>query len=469
MSWDLAATAFVGSAMGGGALVGMVVRRVLRGRRGGALSVVVVPGLGALAVAACDVARPTVGLWDALAFGAFLGIGALVAAHRAFGDGRRLALLLASVALSLGCAEVVAWRVLPMPPDFAVASRRTLFIDPVAAGDFAMVKGDDDAQPFYELSSELACHVVYDERVTAALEIDTPLRVAPRPAARATVLPGGDSVLFGFGVEPEARCTSLLELADPTVAQLNAGIQATAPEKLKKAAIVENKIMRAMRPLLASKRSASIETLLDAVVFHLAVNDLADIDTTPLPCAGYQTLLSYPPHGPPVLRHPTPSRMESAHGVTWLLVQSPPPYVLQALLPGSMLASWTSWGLLRAGMALGFTGSEPTREKVAHLAAILRAARDETRARGAAIAVQVYGERAGDAPAGASAEGTELMVRIAEREGVPVLDARPALAACRASGQQPFLDRVHLSLVGHRATAAWMRGALTGLLAPTPR
>ncbi len=452
MSWDLAATAFVGSAMGGGALVGMVVRRVLRGRRGGALSVVVVPGLGALAVAACDVARPTVGLWDALAFGAFLGIGALVAAHRAFGDGRRLALLLASVALSLGCAEVVAWRVLPMPPDFAVASRRTLFIDPVAAGDFAMVKGDDDAQPFYELSSELACHVVYDERVTAALEIDTPLRVAPRPAARATVLHVGDSVLFGFGVEPEARFTSLLELADPTVAQLNAGIQATAPEVY----------LAVLRRWLAHQH-------VDAVVFHLAVNDLADIDTTPLPCAGYQTLLSYPPHGPPVLRHPTPSRMESAHGVTWLLVQSPPPYVLQALLPGSMLASWTSWGLLRAGMALGFTGSEPTRVKVAHLAAILRAARDETRARGAAFAVQVYGERAGDAPAGASAEGTELMVRIAEREGVPVLDARPALAACRASGQQPFLDRVHLSLVGHRATAAWMRGALTGLLAPTPR
>jgi hypothetical protein len=39
LSWDVTATAFVGSAVGGGALVGMVVRRVLQGRRGGALSV----------------------------------------------------------------------------------------------------------------------------------------------------------------------------------------------------------------------------------------------------------------------------------------------------------------------------------------------------------------------------------------------------------------------------------------------
>ena len=37
---------------------------------------------------------------------------------------------------------------------------------------------------------------------------------------------------------------------------------ATAAEKLKNASTVDNKMMRAMRPMLASKRSASSETLL---------------------------------------------------------------------------------------------------------------------------------------------------------------------------------------------------------------
>jgi lysophospholipase L1-like esterase len=61
------------------------------------------------------------------------------------------------------------------------------------------------------------------------------------------------------------------------------------------------------------------------------------------------------------------------------------------------------------------------------------------------------------------------LVSLAEREGVPVLDLLPVLAARRAS--QPFLDASHLSEAGHAAVAEALAGFLVerGLVPPPMR
>src|SRR5262249_35126211 len=152
-----------------------------------------------------------------------------------------------------------------------------------------------------------------------------------------------------------------------------------------------------------------------AVVMHLTGNDFWDVDDARYPCSDWMPLLVYEPSGIR-LRFPNrqPDDLES-NRLSWLVHNSPPPYLPRASVPVSSFAAHLAAAWVDLARRLGHTPAEASDTvREAHLAAILRAARDELSARHVPLVVDSFRDRrlveSGARPTGAE----ETMKQIAE-------------------------------------------------------
>ncbi len=417
-----------------GALAGVIVRRV-RGRRlrgaGAAIVAVVVPA------ALCIVAMPrSVGIWDAVGEGLLGGVGFLWSVHAALEGRSTRALAMGATVVWLLVFEGAVRLLLPPPPGF-VPPLQVRF---VRTSGHRMGLGSG--------GQEAVCNAVYgagwstgtDE--TVGLPWDHP---APPGYAR-RVLHLGDSMTVGARGPRSEAFPALLQAADPRTLHVNGAAPAIGPDGY-----------------LVLMRQWTQRIDFDLAVMSLfAGNDLDDIDK-PYPCCAWQPILTY--DGPrPELRCPVPTPLEVAMQLPAYVAQSPPPYLLRVASAVSAGAAYGAATFAHWGQSTGNEVVEPDRlDKRAHLAVILRAARDELAERGTALVVVVLPVRAAlEGRDRTSMADGQTMREIAESLGIPVLDAwEPLQSAVRDRGSAPlFADVIHFDPAGHAVVAAWLRERL---------
>lgn len=106
------------------------------------------------------------------------------------------------------------------------------------------------------LTTGLACASIYGSDVDIVPPIDLASDPVQGEDVRRRVLHVGDSFVFGFGVRPSERFTSRLDGLEPRTSNLNAGVEATAPDVY----------LAVVRRWIALRR-------VDAVVMYLTFND----------------------------------------------------------------------------------------------------------------------------------------------------------------------------------------------------
>jgi hypothetical protein len=435
--------------LGGGALLGAAWRPSRRPPpRLAAAALVVAPPLAA---ALLDLRYELVGIWDALAVGALLGLGLVVGLYR-LAKTRTLALAATSLGGSLVLAELASRLLLPAPPAFPSAGGPSLLM--------ANAVGAARQTGFaWTEAGAAACQALYGGAGGAEARLPAALQTSwrPREDARAHVLHLGDSMVAGVGSE---RFTDELNRIEPDVEHVNAAIPGTGPD-----------VYLSLARLLGERHAFS------AVVMHLTPNDWGDLDAPRYPCTGGQPLLRYGPLGTPLRRDPVAAPRDGQRDPWWLWQNSPPPYVLRSFVDVSAFAAHLAAAWIGVGLRLGLTPTAAGDDAIraAHLSAILRAARDEERARGIALVVNVFRERDALEAGRPAPNGTvERMKGLAEELGIAVLDTWDPLLAAEQHGVQPFLGSTdpHFNATGHAIVAEWLHQQLPhalGLTAQSPR
>jgi hypothetical protein len=429
--------------LGTGLFLGKALRRLLSQRRKGALfaiAAVVVPALSALLV---DARIQLIGAWDALYVGVAAGAGLLLALHRAVADAKNLALLLGSCIVGVFALEVASRLILPPPPAFPSAEAPTLFLS-----ELLRFK---PGRTFSTTQAGLAvCDALYGDDRPTAQDPGTafPATWNPRSDAREHILHLGDSMVFGSG---HARFTDRLNELEPLVEHVNAAIAGTGPDVY----------LALLRRFLAQHRFT-------AVVMHLTPNDYGDVDQRQYSCSGWLPLLMYGPSGTR-LRFPTPRSPQDESRLAWLMQNSPPPYILRAAVGFSSSAAHLSAALVHTGRRLGYMyGDEDDRVREAHLAAILRDARDELQARHIPFVVDILRDR-GAVEAGTPTQDgwDDKLEQIAKDVGIVTMDTWEPLVAAARRGENVYMSKQdpHFNYAGHVLIAAWLHEELRAALA----
>lgn len=425
-----------------GLLIGWAIRRLLGARRSGILWALVLILVPAGVVVALLPSMPVVGLWDGLAEGLLLGVGVVLGGHRVGAEGGRLALAAAIAVVSLAVLEIAVRLLLPPPPAFPSGRPHLLLADSIRAGGAW--------QGWDMRSREIACSVIYGDQYTSLLDlseqrdVQRPATYAARPNARRRVLHVGDSLAFGFGVERPDTFVSGLQRLEPDVEHVNASMPGIAPDAY-----------------LALLWAWTARERFDEVVRYLFTdNDLRDLDG-PYPCCDFEPLLAYADGGV-ALRCPT---ARSAHlgraGWEWLRRNSPPPFLLRAILDDSRVAAYLSALLVEAGQRYSLTARATPEEQGRHLGAILAAAREHLRPTATVLTVVVLPGRGWiDGTNPRSAE-REQMLALARQADLPILDPGPMLHEAARRGQELFLgpperNDPHFDPTGHRLLAEWL-------------
>lgn len=433
-----------------GALAGGALRRLRRKRLAGsaaAAACVVVPALAAVAL---GVRWPVVGIWDAALVGLTAGVGLVFAAHRALAGWQEKLVALAALVLCLLGLEAATRALLPRPPAFPVGATPHL-------GLADALRADARAAPSEARNKDIVCQVVYGDGYPGLYDgpgdprLVLPARYRPRAGATRRVLHVGDSMVFGFGVA--ARDTFVAELGrlEPGVEHTNGGVPALAPDGY----------LALTRAWLAAARP-------DAVVIYLFEgNDLRDLDG-PYPCCGFRPLVDDERPGAP-LTCPTAVVPDLGRaGWTWLRYNSPPPYLVRALVDHSVAAAWVGAALITAGQAHSAGGGGSPATQLRHLSTIVAAARDELAARGVALSVVVLPMRGWVEARDARPHPAPEMAAAVRALGVPVLDASDVLREPARHGEHLFVgdgSDVHLNSAGHALVARWLHAMLA---APPP-
>ena len=364
-----------------------------------------------------------IGFWDLLLAALSLGGGLALGVARPFSRlGRRTAVLACAAAL-LGLVVLEAGsRLLPPVPYSFYPPWKVAFRIPTNQG----------VPPYPTIQTD----ALYP-RVDPAFMVT---RTAVAEGARRTVLHVGDSMVHGTTLGLQHTFPSLLTALDPGTAHLNAGVPGTGPDYYYQ--LVFNWLEHMQ---------------VELVVVHLfAGGDLADMDRPYVFCRN-GPLLDYPAEGPrPRCPAPDPGGMESLS--RWF---SPAPYLFRVAADCSAAARHLSALLYRlpGTWNLRLRG----RRQAAHLEQLLRSLAARLNQRGVGLLVVVLPHRLAleEGGKGRRRRSTEL-VDIAERAGVPVLDAYSPLAAgAKEHGvEHLFLPEVpgdvHFSAVGHRLLAQWL-------------
>ncbi len=435
--------ALVAVPIGLGALVGWVIRRVLRRRLGGFVAAIACVGVPAAGAFGLVTHFPVIGLWDAGIEGLLFGLGALWSAHRALAESRNLLLLAGSLSVSLLGLELGARLTLPPPPAFPTRGGPHLLLAEALRGDLTH-------QPWDTLSKEIVCSIVYGDQYPGVFapgavrrdDIVTPGEFTPRQDARRRVLHLGDSMAFGFGLTRDETFTAGLERLEPGVQHINAAIPGTAPDAY--FAVLLQWI--AAQPI-------------DLVVMHIYEgNDLDGLDSRH-PCCDWQSLLAYGAAGA-AMRCSTPTAPDLGRaGFTWLRYHNPPPYLVRALVGTSSAAAY-----LGAAMTLDpyLLVDQPMSTRLKHLELILGSARDALAARHIPFVVDVLPTRSWLEDQKTWQHYGPAILEVARLVDVPALDPSVPLRDAVVHGQRLFFDNgdIHFNAAGHRVLATWLHDRL---------
>lgn len=429
--------------VGIGLVLGATARRVLARRRQGASFAIAAICLPALCALLVDARLQLVGAWDALYVGGAAGVGLLLALHRSFSDPKNLALLCGSCVVGAFALEAGSRLILPPPPAFPSTEAPTLLLPDLSRFT--------PGRTFSPTQAGLAvCDAIYGDDQPTAQDPGTafPATWRPRAGAREHILHLGDSMVFGSG---QARFTDRLNELEPTVEHVNAAIAGTGPDVY----------LAMLRRFLAAHRFT-------AVVMHLTPNDYGDVDQRQYPCSGWQPLLSYGSSGTH-LRFPTARARHDETRLGWLMQNSPPPYVLRAAVGFSSSAAHLAAAFVYAGRRLGsMYGDEDDGVREAHLATILRDARDELQARDVPFVVDVLRDRNAVEAGTPTQDGwDDKLKRLAQDAGIVTIDTWEPLVAAARRGENVYMSRQdpHFNAVGHALIAAWLHEELRSALA----
>jgi hypothetical protein len=165
-------------------------------------------------------------------------------------------------------------------------------------------------------------------------------------------------------------------------------------------------------------------------------NDLDGLDER-YPCCEWQSLLVYPAEGP-MLRCPNGPRVDFENaGFWWILYNSPPPYILRALIPYSHAAAHVAAAILNQFVMINSIDSDATPEQHRlHLEAILRAAHDELAEKGIGLAVVAIPTRSW--VENQANKNFPDLIAMSRRLGIPCLDLSDPLRAAAAEGRSPL-------------------------------
>ena len=429
-----------------GQLMGWVIRRLLGARRSGILWALVLILVPAGALIAVLPSMPIVGLWDGMVEGLLLGVGVLLGAHRVgAGGGGRIGLAAAVAVVALAVLEIAVRLLLPPPPAFPIGQPHLLLADSIRAGGAW--------QGWDMRSREIACSVIYGDQYASMLDlsdqrdVQRPATHAPRADARRRVLHVGDSLAFGFGVDPSDTFVSALQRLEPEVEHVNGSMPGIAPDAY-----------------LALVQAWTARQRFDAVVLYLFTdNDLRDLDG-PYPCCDFEPLLAYADGGV-ALRCPTARSAQLGRaGWEWLRRNSPPPFLLRAILDESRVAAYVSALMVEAGQRYSLTAGSTPEEQGRHLGAILGAARDHLRPTATSLAVVVLPGRGWIDGSNPRSAEREQMLTLARQADLPTLDPGPMLRTAAAAGTSLFIgpperNDPHFNPIGHRLMAEWLHGA----------
>lgn len=422
-----------------GTVVGAPARWLLGRRCRGGLPAVTFLLVPSLLLFVLNNVLQLVGVWDALCMGWLAGCGFLLVLHRACADRRNVVLAIAACLVALVAAEGASRQFLPRPPAFPSATGPSLLI--AEALQTARSTGMATTQAGLD-----ACQAIYGkdaaQRPPASLEL--PAAWKPRADARQRVLHLGDSMVFGYN---EERFTDQLGRLEPEAQHVNASIPGTGPDVY-----------------LALLRRYTDLGDFTVVVMHLTPNDFTDLDQPHYPCSGGASLLVYDGATAPRLRFERPYPWDQEQGALWLVLHSPPPYVLRASVDFSSFGSHLAALWVKTVGTLGGTITSTTDDvRVAHLTAILQAARSELSAQRIALVVNLFPDRE-------DVEGNELhqnssrprIVQSLASVGIPYMDSTTVLRQLVQSGISPYLSAtdMHFNGHGHRQIADWLHAEL---------
>jgi lysophospholipase L1-like esterase len=300
----------------------------------------------------------------------------------------------------------------------------------------------DDRPPSAAVTAEIVCSITYGPAYAPLIDVRRegtimfPDRYVPRAGATAYVLHIGDSMVYGANVPRDQTFTAHLNRLEPDVEHVNGGVSGTAPDDY----------FALLRAWTARQRFDL------AAMYVFAGNDLGGLDA-PRPCADWQSLLVYD-GSRAHLRFTTPRRTEGTIGLPWLLVNSPPPYVLRALIvEHSAAAAFVGHALSAMSFGLHTPGPDV---QFQHLEAILRSVHEDLRAKGIPLVVVALPSAAalGNPRAEEFSRGLRA---ISGRLDIPEIDATPPIRDALARGDQPAqADGSHFSEAGHVLIARWL-------------
>jgi hypothetical protein len=457
-----------------GMSAGVLLRRLMGRRLAGAGGVIGCLLLPTAAATVLTVYFPLVGLWDAVAEGVLCGGGIICTAHRLYADPRNILVTAGSVVAALLLLELGARLFLGAPPAFPSGDGPSFFLANTlraAAPDAAVfhaggiphalartVLRADLAQPpglvpFAErppsamLTAELVCSIAYGSAYDGFIDVSReatiifPERFTPRPGATRRVLHIGDSMVFGVDIPRDQTFAADLEKLEPEVQHINGGISGMAPDDY----------------LVVLRRWIARHQVDLAVIYLFEGNDLNGLDS-PHPCSNWQPILSYADDHAR-LRFPSAPKNDRGIGLTWLLINSPMPYLGRVMIVGHSAAAAFVGSALAAWSARG--SSEPDDVQLQHLESILRSARDELRERGIQFVVVVLPAGGRLRMANAPGRFSDQVLAISRRLGLHELDATEPIAAALGRGENPFQrDGTHFNEAGHRLMAKWLHERL---------
>ena len=428
-----------------GALLGLGVRHVARGRTRGLTGLAV---CAALLLPALLLYRrfPIVGLWDAGQEILLLYAGMLLTGHRAFVSRRNVLLVSCSTLIALLLLEAACRWFLPTAPGFAGVGNPSLLLQDA-------LRADPRTRPADTISKEIVCSVAYEDEYPGLIMLPAdsslvlPRTYRPRPSAMRRVLHLGDSMVFGLGVERDETFTAALERIEPGVEHINGGISGTAPDAY----------------LAVLLRWLALQTVDQVVMYPFEGNDIRDVDG-PYPCCGWQPLLSYGNDGASLHCKKATAPDLSYATWTWLRYNSPPPYVVRALIGRSVAAAHLAGLMVEPGLRASLILDQSNDTRLSHLTAIFRSAREELSARHIPLVVVLLPFVSGHSTP-LDARPREL-IEAARRAGVRTLDPSDVILGAVADGQQLFLGspqhpNIHFNAQGHAFMAKWLHDHLS--------
>ncbi len=139
------------------------------------------------------------------------------------------------------------------------------------------------------------------------------------------------------------------------------------------------------------------------------------------------------------------------------MLNGPPPYLARVLIRHSAAARWIAAASVLLPRRLDYAQTDPA-VKIAHLEAVLRAARDELRAHHIPFVVVLFDEQT-DTLSGSNHDELHplnIIRATLERLDVPTLETLPFLHEALRDGADLYLDQGHLNVAGHALIASWL-------------